>query len=76
MRWEWFLAYDDEGTPFQTERTNGENSDVCSFVNGSWILSVRDFIGQAQAAKEAYNLANSDAERVALLDELLVGRSV
>lgn len=72
MNWEWIVFYDKK-TALPSEIIDG---DGCNFVNGSWILSVRDFIGQAQAAKEAHNLANTDLERKRLMDEMLVGVSV
>lgn len=73
MYWEWFLTYDDEDSPVRTEREKTENSDKCFFVNGSWILLLREKIGQAQATKEAHNLANTDLERKRLLGEMLIG---
>lgn len=72
MYWGWELFYDKETMAEEIFRVDSS----CFFVNGSWILSVRDFIGQAQAKKEAYNLANTDLERKRLMEELLVGVSV
>lgn len=71
--WSWSVFYDKETHEERSFESVGNDN---YFVNGSWILSVRDFIGQAQAAKEAHNLANTDLERKRLLEEMLVGVAV
>ncbi len=71
MSWEWLVTYDDNGI-----EDKKENPRECSFVNGNWILSLRNFIGPAQAAKDAHNVKNTDKERSALLSEMLVGVNV
>lgn len=73
LYWSWTVFYDKESN---TESVTPSQDEKNIFINGSWILSVRDFIGQAQAAKEAHNLANTDLERKRLMDEMLVGVSV
>lgn len=68
MYWRWHLTGKDDPEPVEDEDN--------FFVNGEWILRLREFIGASQMAKERYNTTLSDKERYSLAGLLLVGEEV
>lgn len=71
MSWEWFVEYDELG-----EEETIQESDKNIFVNGDWILSVRDFIQDAQVKKQEREMTMTEGKRIGLLVELLAGEGV
>lgn len=68
MHWRWFLTGKDDPEPVEDEDN--------FFVNGEWILHLREFIGASQTAKERYSATLTDKERYSLAEKLLVGEEV
>lgn len=74
MQWNWLLTYENDNDPKERrELTKEEDTAKCSFINGNWVFTLRDYIGKAQAAKEIWNTDMAEVERAGLLKELLAG---
>lgn len=76
-RWFWNLSYDDDGAEKEkSELLDEDQKEINFFVNGQWILHVRDFIAQAQAKKEEQNYSVVETERRKLIETMLIGVDV
>lgn len=71
MDWGWFVTYDKDGVQYSiVENPNNY------FVNGEWILTARNFIQEAQIAKDRYTQSLAEFERAALAQKLLIGERI